>query len=84
MFNVGKDWQEVNFPLCEGEVEATIVFYKGFAYESHPEDLELDKLVDKMMDEEELTDAELQVLEPVRIPSEDIVEVNGGRAGPHQ
>lgn len=75
--------QTMNFPPCIGEVEATIVFYKGFAYESHPLDPELDRLIDKMMDDDqELTESDLLALEPVRMPWEDLVDVTGGRSGP--
>lgn len=82
-----KTGEEMGFPPCEYYGEATVVFYKGFAYESHPVDPELDKLIDKMMDDElvhYLTHEELEVLESVRLPAEDDVEVTGGRQGPLQ
>lgn len=61
----------MGFPPCEHHGEATTVFYKGFANESHPKDAELDKLIDKMMDDElvlHLTHEELEALESVRLP----------------
>ena len=74
--------ERMNFPPCIGGVEADIVYHKGFAYESHTADPELDRIIDKMMDEKELTATEFRALEPVRIPSEDIIAVTAGREGP--
>lgn len=62
---------EANFPIVQ-DVEADIVYYNGLAYEPHPKDPELASLIDKAMDQEELSEAEVRALETVRMPEHDV------------
>ena len=58
---------------CKGTREADAVFYKGFfAYDAQPKDSRHIELIYKIDMDEELTESELQELEPLRMPFADI------------
>ena len=58
---------------CKGTREADAVFYKGFfAYDAQPKDERHIELIHKIDMDEELTESELQELEPLRMPFADI------------
>lgn len=61
-------------PECLGSVDADAVFYNNKAYKSYPEDLRLGQLVERMMEDEELDENELQELEAIRLPEHDIAD----------
>lgn len=53
---------------CAGLHLADAVYYNAKAYFARPEDERLGQLVDKIMDDEELTESALQELEVIRLP----------------
>lgn len=58
---------------CQGTREADAVFYKGFfAYDAQPKDSRHIELIHKIDMDEDLTESELQELEPLRMPFADI------------
>ena len=58
---------------CKGTREADAVFYKGyFAYDAQPKESRHIELIHKIDMDEELTESELQELEPLRMPFADI------------
>lgn len=58
---------------CKGVHEADAVFYKGFyAYDAQPKQSRHIELIHKIDMDEELTESELQELEPLRMPFADI------------
>ena len=58
---------------CRGTRQADAVFYKGyFAYDAQPKDSRHIELIHKIDMDEELTESELQELEPMRLPFADI------------
>lgn len=56
---------------CLGEVFAGAVFYDDTAYEADPEDERMKQLVEKIDLDEQLSPAELQELEVIRLPELD-------------
>lgn len=57
---------------CKGIHEADAVFYQGlYAYAAQPKDPRLIELITKIDMDDELTESELQELEPLRMPSAD-------------
>lgn len=58
---------------CLGEVYADAIFYDDKAYEADPEDDRMKELVEKIDLDEQLSPAELQELEVIRLPELDYI-----------
>lgn len=58
---------------CLGEVFADAVFYDDKAYEADPEDDRMKELVEKIVLDGQLSSAELQELEVIRLPELDYI-----------